>query len=83
MFHFLLRIVNISSPKGTGVFGKSVFNRSCLSDEQFKVLLKKGKNKFKVLCRPCHTVISITVMKKKCLNIAFQGQQAPNKCEKL
>ena len=72
----------MASKKGTRVHGKSVFNESWLSDEQFKMWLKKGPDEHKALCKICSTVID-NCNGKKCFNIAFQGQQAPSKCEKL
>ena len=43
----------MASKKGTRVHGKSVFNESWLSDEQFKMWLKKGPDEHKALCRTC------------------------------
>ena len=65
----------MSSKKGTRVHGKSVFNESWLSHEQFKVWLKKGPDKHKALCRLCNTVIDITVMGKRALTSHSKGNK--------
>jgi hypothetical protein len=65
----------MSSKKGTRMHGKSVFNESWLSDEQFKTWLERGPDKHKALCRLCNTVIDITIMGKSALTSHSKGNK--------
>ena len=69
------RIVKMSSKKGARAHGKSIFNESWLSDEQFKLWLEKGPDKHKALCRLCNSVIDITVMGKSALTSHSKGNK--------